>query len=639
MIKKFLSKRLSSKKVDDNEKEDENNEIKIDQKEEGLEGQQQPIDQAQQLSKQETIIEMKKGDYNIHILIEEVKNLISIEENQLPIPRVKMIVFGKEQRTTKMKTQCENFVFNEHFYFDKTNLTVEMLDSEKIIIEVYDNKHTKRKDYFGIYEIDFAYVYGKPNHALNNVWIGLSNAESDDMSKIRGYLKLSVSVLNENDNRIELEPKEDETEDCLIPIEIKMKYKQISFYFFHGEEFPDMDAIFSERKKGRKCDGYIEMKYMGIMRKTRVVPMKNELIIWNQMIDIPATMPCVSQKICILVKDEDEIGKDDIVGSYEFNINDIYNGQYNNFRYINIYGSPLNKKGGIYDQMNYNAEIGSRWNGRILMKCEVSDIDSPIARVREIDNKQILDEMRKLKPKYDWIIKIRIISAYYLPELEKDYEIEICIQDKSIKTSKKRAINGCIDFHQTIDLKFKSLNDDILTLPDIFIYLVDPKQGNNKKRICFQRIKASEFHLNKDVLYIKLLPDPAINIVSSMMKSGILKCKICIYNTQIDKQLDLKKFESDGSEKFQLQTLESGGLFNYNSPMDLSAKSHTIIAVIYMSKGLVAAESNGTSDPYVTLTLGDKIEKTQVKHNTINGVWNETLVFKDVYMDFEDQTT
>ena len=143
-----------------------------------------------------------------------------------------------------------------------------------------------------------------------------------------------------------------------------------------------MDAIFSENKTGRRCDGYIEMKYMGITKKTKVVPMKNEIIQWNQIIDIPATFPCVSQKICMVVKDEDIGSGDDIVGSYEFKINDIYSGQYAQFQYINIYGSPLNKKGGIYDQMNYNAEIGSRWNGRILMKCEVKDVDSPIARVR-----------------------------------------------------------------------------------------------------------------------------------------------------------------------------------------------------------------------------------------------------------------
>ena len=55
-----------------------------------------------------------------------------------------MTVFKKEQRTPKMKQACENFTFNEHYYFDQTNLTAEMLDSEKILIEVYDNKNTDK---------------------------------------------------------------------------------------------------------------------------------------------------------------------------------------------------------------------------------------------------------------------------------------------------------------------------------------------------------------------------------------------------------------------------------------------------------------------------------------------------------------
>jgi hypothetical protein len=40
-----------------------------------------------------------------------------------------MTVFGKDQRTSKMKKPCDIFVFNEYFYFDETNLTAEMLVS------------------------------------------------------------------------------------------------------------------------------------------------------------------------------------------------------------------------------------------------------------------------------------------------------------------------------------------------------------------------------------------------------------------------------------------------------------------------------------------------------------------------------
>ena len=92
-----------------------------------------------------------------------------------------MTVFGKTKRTTKEKLSGEAYPFNEHFYFDKTNLTTEMLDSEKIVIEVFDTKHSKKKDYFGIYELDFSYVYDEEDHAFHNIWIGLTNPESEDI--------------------------------------------------------------------------------------------------------------------------------------------------------------------------------------------------------------------------------------------------------------------------------------------------------------------------------------------------------------------------------------------------------------------------------------------------------------------------
>ena len=607
-----------------------------------------------QPQKEEKLVIMKKGDYNIHILIEEVKNLIEIEENNLPVPRIKMTVFGKSKRTSKMKKPCDSFVFNEHFYFDKTNLTAEMLDSEKILIEVYDNKHTSKADYFGIYEFDFGYVYNQDDHALHNIWIGLANPESDNISKIRGYLKLSVSVLQENDPRVELESHDNELSNCIIPSQIQMKYKQISFYFFLGEEFPDMDATFSTKKIGRRCDGYIEVKYMGIVRKTKVVEMKNEKVVWNQIVDIPATKPAVSQKICMVIKDQD-VTSDDIVGSVEVKIDDIYAGHYDELQFLNIYGSPLNKKGGIYDLMNYNAEIGSRWNGRILMKCVVNDVDSPIARVTDIP-KSIVDEAMNSSRKVIWKVWVRIISAMYLPKEDGEYGIRISIQDKTQLIPHRTAVNGCIDFNDSINLLLNTFSNDKFELPDIFIYLVDKKNKADKENVCFQRIKADQFHLNNDIIAIKLLPDPCIGKCKSMMKSGILKCKIFVYNQAVDKNIPSEKEFNKGGIVQNLKSLnnktskviEEDDLENIlnedkeEPPQEIGggdAKFYTIAAIVYMSKGLVAAESSGTSDPFVTLTLGSSQLKTSVKNNTMNGIWNELLVFKDVLMNIDDKTT
>ena len=81
---------------------------------------------------------MKKGDYTVHVLIEEIKNLSSRKENSLPKPIIKVTCFGQTKRTSKPPQDCEAYTFNEHLYFDATDLSADTLDSSKILIEVYD---------------------------------------------------------------------------------------------------------------------------------------------------------------------------------------------------------------------------------------------------------------------------------------------------------------------------------------------------------------------------------------------------------------------------------------------------------------------------------------------------------------------
>ena len=194
------------------------------------------------VNESKNLVLMKKGDYSVHILVEEVKSLPQLNENHLPYPIVKLTVFNQSKRTEKTKMPCDNYIYDEHFYFEKADLTVEQLDSSKIIIEVYDKSYSrKRKDYYGICEFDLEYVYSMKNHCLSNHWIALSNPESKDITKIRGYLKLSISVLHDNDPRVELKSNPLST-SCFVPSQIKVQYNQLSIYLIRGEEFPETGA-------------------------------------------------------------------------------------------------------------------------------------------------------------------------------------------------------------------------------------------------------------------------------------------------------------------------------------------------------------------------------------------------------------
>ena len=592
-----------------------------------------------QKEEKEAII-MKKGDYTVHVLIEEVKNCIAIEEDKQPFPIVKVTCLGQSKRTKKMDIGCNDYTFGEHFYFDKTDLTAEMLDSEKIVIEAYDANNTKKADYFGIHEFDFEYIYNRPGHALHNFWLALANPEAKDITQVRGYLKLSVSVLHENDPRVELEAKDSDSTDCMVPSQIKMEYRQISFHFFRGEELPDMDSFMFDKKVNRECDGFIEVKYMGIMRKTKVVPMKKEMIEWNQVVDIPVSVPAVSQKIVLIIKDHDAT-TDDIVGSIEIKVDDILQkNKYEELTYLNIYGSPVNKSGKIYDQMNYNAEIGSKWKGRILVKITAKPVDAPIAQVRDITDKELLAKVYGQPRNVLWSVYFHVFSTYYLPEEKGTYGVRISLQDANEFLKPRQAKGRNIEWGQSGSLQCYTLTNDVNELPDLFLYLTD-KDG--KYNICFQRIKASEFYLNNDTMVIKLIPDPCIKKVKNNMMSGLLKIRLGIANKQKDTSYVFKKVVAPGiapDQEDDMDDLEKADEMEQKLiQAKESIKKYTIVAIVYMSKGLIAADSDGTSDPFVELSLGNVTEKTSVKSNTVNGIWNEKLVFNDVEFSLDDKSS
>ena len=54
--------------------------------------------EATQPQKEEKVIIMKKGDYTVHVLIEEIKNCVEVKEDKLPFPIVKITCLGKSQR-------------------------------------------------------------------------------------------------------------------------------------------------------------------------------------------------------------------------------------------------------------------------------------------------------------------------------------------------------------------------------------------------------------------------------------------------------------------------------------------------------------------------------------------------------------
>ena len=610
---------------------------------------------------------MKKGDYSVHVLIEEIKNLSSIKKDSLPKPIIKVTCFGQTKRTSKPSQDCEAYTFNEHIYFDATDLSVDTLDSSKVLIEAYDYHNFEREYYFGIQEFDFEYIYSKEKHCIKNLWIALANPEAKDITKINGYLKLSISISSTEDEKVELNPDPASDSDCMLPPQIKTTYKQLQIYIFKGEQFPDMDNMFGkERTTDKRCDGCLEVKYLGITKSTQIVSMKKEIIQWNELIEMPVPQPIISQKVIFTVKDKSK----NIVGSFMLTINDILSGKYENLTLLDIYGSLKaadNSKGGKL--MNENPELGSRWKGRVYLKINYKDAEYPVAGVQKITDMDLIQTVNNTARKHLWSLYIKLYSAYYLPTEDGSYGIKFTVQHQAENIFEKSAINRNIDWNLCKNFAINTFTANLEELPDLIIYLT--QKG---KEICFQRIKLYHFHLNDDTLVIKLFPEPCVGTVKEVFLSGIVKLKIKLFNKALDdkEKCDVSAFR-DGDESgganvnMGISNILSGGgaqmnnfgededlenMLNennneaqYQQPQDLLNKNqgefkyYTIVACIYMTRYIIAGDSTGLSDPYCKISINGEKRETSVRYKCANGIWNEKLVFDTVSFNYKDQST
>ena len=194
------------------------------------------------------------------------------------------------------------------------------------------------------------------------------------------------------------------------------------------------------------------------------------------------------------------------------------------------------------------------------------------------------------------------------------------MQDYSILFQEKNTINEYIEWNSVKTIQFHSISDDKEQLPDMFFYLLNP----SGEPVCFQRIKSSIFHLNDQIMIIKLFPEPCYDKVKTTINSGLLKAKIIVYNNTTEKsKIDLNKFRDGDSGEEQseedLEKLNSEAIgFIGGKIKDL----YTVVCIVYMCRYLISSDNNGNNDPFVRITCVDEKRETSVKHDTINGIWN-----------------
>lgn len=160
---------------------------------------------------------MKRGDYMIHIYIEEAKNLKTGGEGESVDPMVELNVLN-QSKYTKAEENISGTgiaVWNEHIFFEPKNVEKDDLENGKIEIRLLDKGFFKDA-LIGYYEFDLSYIYLMEKHSMMHKWIIMSNPESENFGEVTGNLKLSITIAGNDDSQEQItDDPNPEKEDIL----------------------------------------------------------------------------------------------------------------------------------------------------------------------------------------------------------------------------------------------------------------------------------------------------------------------------------------------------------------------------------------------------------------------------------------
>mmetsp|Transcript_2215 Transcript_2215/g.1544 ORF Transcript_2215/g.1544 Transcript_2215/m.1544 type:complete len:187 (-) Transcript_2215:4388-4948(-) len=180
------------KKKDDNEEEEKKDDdaANADNKKSGSD------------DKKNEVGTMKRGDYMIHVYVEEAKNLKTGGEGETVDPMVEIAVLN-DTKYTKAENDISSTgiaVWNEHIFFEPKNVEKDDLENGKIAIRLLDKGFFKDA-LIGYYEFDLSYIYLMDKHSLMHKWIIMSNPESENFGEVTGNLKISITIAGNDDNQ------------------------------------------------------------------------------------------------------------------------------------------------------------------------------------------------------------------------------------------------------------------------------------------------------------------------------------------------------------------------------------------------------------------------------------------------------
>ena len=535
----------------------------------------------------------KKGDYSVHLYIEETKGLLPLDKD-ISDPTIRIKCFGKSKCSRKLSniTPGATSLWNEHIYFSKLGCSVSQIEDEKIIIEVLDSGRL-RDSLIGSYEMDMTYIYFHPKHCILHQWVVLTNPYSEDISVMRGVLKLGASVLHESDKAEDLTQKS-QGDTISVPPQVKLRTIQLVIQLLKAENLPIMDTVGT-------IDAYCVASFGNAEQHSSIITADktNLSVYWLEELLLPVIQPCIAHKVTVVVYDHDLDSADDLVGSLSFPWNNITNEENSLFKWTNIYGGPANVTNDAAKQMNLNDAEAAHWRGRMLMRMFIRDDENPVMKKNGIDTRETRILVHQTFEREDsYQVLAQVFEGVNLPGESDDYSVAVQFANVTIQSGVVESSNHCCKWFETLRRAATGIPEKA-TLPDVFVYLMS---GDDP--ICFARIK-TKYCMDPDAKerWVKFTPNKAIGKVENEWEGGYVLLRVFVdLATKPGLKLD--------SWKTKLE-----------APSDLSTK--VLVCNLYQCKNLPSADADGLADPYVKIICSSAKASTDPKEKPgiLNPMW------------------
>jgi len=371
-------------------------------------------------------------------------------------------------------------------------------------------------------------------------------------------------------------------------------------------------------------DAYVKTEFLKKKMKTSTVTQKNNEGTFDQTFWLPVQWPMASDRIVLKVFDEDKVN-DEIVCSMFLSLKQIvkYPDPMGQLFWANLYGAPLGKMGSNTERMNEEPEYASQWKGRILLHLHAEEVKNPEMKLAPLapELKEYATHQRAYEQE-TFELMAEIGQGICLPGKETKYKIKVQINDFVWETDapKEKKKGYCRWSQRSEGKKFTGPYKTLEELDRIYVYLMD---GSDP--ICYWRGQVADF-INPDpeFRWLPFINDLSIGAVSNGYEAGLVQVKMAVRH--------VSKMEREGTPVRDWKEYNA-----WKKPPPKRMSSYKIRCFIFQCKDIPSADSDGTSDPYISVWNPDNKEiKTKVVEDNLNPIFLETLEVQYEFEKFEN---